>query len=97
MHAHNNANDAIAPNAVRTAWSAPHLTISAREAGPALSGSVASKASLVGLMPKIVHGHGAIMAMAPIRKPGCEFCHHAIIPNAKPRSASGACIAAPRL
>src|SRR5205814_781046 len=82
-----NANDAMAPNTVRTAWSAPHLIIRAREAGPALSASVASSASLVGLIPNSVHGQGAMMAMAPIRKPGCEFCHHAIIASAKPAGA----------
>src|SRR5947199_4829494 len=96
MQAHRNATVAIAPSTVRTAWSPPHLTISARDGGPALSISVPIKASLVGLMPKIVHGHGAIMAIAPIRKPGCDARHHANSPRTKPISASGACMANPR-
>jgi len=97
MPAHKKASVASAPNAVRTLWSVPHLTTSARICGPDWSGSVASSASLVGLIPISVHGHGAIIAMAPTKNPGCEVCHQAINPSRQPSSASGACIAAPRL
>ena len=65
---------ASAPSAVRTACSMPHFTISARVCGPARSGSVASSASLVGLIASSVHGHGATIATAPIRKPECDVC-----------------------
>jgi hypothetical protein len=58
---------------------------------------LASKASLTGLMTVNVQGHGAMIRIAPTRKAESEICHHASIPKRKPTTASGACIAAPRL
>ena len=44
------ANVASAPSAVRTAWSLPHFSISARDAGPAASAGVASSFLFTGMM-----------------------------------------------
>ena len=69
------------PSTVRTICSLPHLSIKARLCRPACFCSIASRASLVGLMTRSVHGHGASMTSAPTRNADLPVCHQAIVPR----------------
>ena len=85
------------PSAVRTAWSEPHLSTSARLSGPAAAGSVAMSLSFVGMMARNVKGQLATMSSAPSAQPAWPACHHAASPSRNPATARGACMAVPRL
>jgi len=59
--------------------------------------SIAISALFVGMMPSSVQGQFAIIKTAPTKKPSSLVYHQAISPNTQPTTASGACIARPRL
>ena len=88
---------ADAPSKVRTACSRFHLTIKARLSGPALAGSVASRALFVGMMTRSVQGQGARISSAPTRKAKMPVCHQATTPSKNASTAKLACIAKPLL
>ncbi len=82
---------------VRTPCSWLHLSSSAWLSAPACAGSVAISLLLVGSMTSSVYGQLAISTTAPNSQSQFPLCHHANNPSRKPTTASGACMAKPRL
>ena len=97
MQPDRNAIVASEPRAERTAWSLPHLTISARVCGDGAPASMPIRALFVGMMPNRVQGQFAIIKTAPAMKARSPICHQASSPKIHPTTARGACIAKPRL
>jgi len=95
--AHRNNSTAAKPSAVRTACSLAHICMSSRLSGPAFAGSIAISLLLVGMMPRRVYGQFETRTRAPSSHSQTPVCHHANNPKRNPATASGACIANPRL
>ena len=90
---------AAKPSAVRTrVQPCPFLEQRASSRGSGFAGSVASRL-LVRRHDdeKRVQGQFATRMTAPMSQSQSPVCHHATSPSTKPMSASGACMAAPRL
>jgi hypothetical protein len=74
-----------------------HSSMSLRMSRPAIAGSTDISLVLVGMMPRRVYGQFETRTGAPSSYSQTPVCQHANGPKRNPATASGACIAKPRL